>query len=365
MKKFDDNNHSIYNGKSLFVEVYGASHSEKIGVKIKGLKKGQKIDKTLLQSFLDRRKPSASSFSTTRVEGDEIVYSKGIKNETFTGREFVAEIYNTNQRSRDYGERVVLPRPSHADYVASVKYGDKFDHRGGGKFSGRLTAPMCIAGGICKQLLKNKGITVNAYVKSIGAVSGKGYDNTDVENFDFSKVENNFPLLDESVKEDMLNETAKARDDLNSVGGTIECVVKGVPVGTGEYMFDSIESVISHLVFAVPAIKGIEFGLGFDFAKSLGSIANDEFYFDNGVVKTKTNNNAGINGGIANGMPITFRVVVKPTPSIAKKQNTVNLESGKDDTIEIKGRHDACIVPRAAVVIEAVTAIAIYDILGV
>ena len=365
MKKFDDNNHSIFKGKSLLIEVYGASHSEKIGVKVKGFKKGQKFDKTLLQAFLDRRKPSASSFSTTRVEGDKIVYAKGVKNDAFTGREFVADIYNTNQRSRDYGERVILPRPSHADYVATVKYGDKFDHRGGGKFSGRLTAPMCIAGGICKQLLKEKGITVNAYIKSIGSVNGKGYFDVDVENFDFSKTENNFPLLDESVKEDMLNETTKAKEDLDSVGGTIECVIKGVPVGTGEYMFDSIESVISHLVFAVPAVKGIEFGLGFDFSKSLGSFANDEFYFDNDVVKTKTNNNAGINGGIANGMPITFRVVVKPTPSIAKKQNTVNLESGKDDTLEIKGRHDACIVPRAAVVIEAVTAIAIYDLLGV
>jgi chorismate synthase len=286
------------------------------------------------------------------------------KNGTLTGKPFIAEIYNSTMRSKDYGDGVVLPRPAHADYVGYVKYGDKFDYRGGGKFSGRMTAPMCIAGGILKQLLKKQGITVNAYVKSIGSVVGMGYLDVDVENFDFSKIESEFPLLDESVRQDMLDLIKNVKTDLDSVGGTIECVIKGVKAGEGEFMFDSIESVISRLAFAVPAVKGIEFGLGFGFAKSNGSKVNDPFYYDEkGSVKTKTNFNAGINGGISNGNPITFRVVIKPTPSIAKEQDTINLKTGKNDKIKIVGRHDACIVPRAVSVIEAIASLAIYDII--
>lgn len=363
MKSFDDNNHSIYKGKKISVEIYGASHAEKIGVKVEGFKKNDSFNSDMLQAFLDRRRPSKDVYSTSRSEPDQILYSKGVKDGVLNGKEFVAEILNTNQKSKDYGDRVVLPRPSHADYVASVKYGDKFDHRGGGKFSGRMTAPMCIAGGIFKQLLLKQGITVNAYVKSIGNVSGKGYLDVDVENFDFSSTEKQFPLIDDNVKPHMIEEIQTAKSNGDSVGGVIECVVKGVPVGSGEFMFDSIESVISRLAFAIPAVKGIEFGLGFEFARSFGSKVNDEFYFDNEIVKTKTNYNAGINGGIANGMPITFRVVIKPTPSISKEQNTVNLENKENAKLIIGGRHDSCIVPRAAVVVEAIASMAIYDIL--
>jgi chorismate synthase len=361
---FNDNNHSLYKGNKVSVEIYGASHAEKIGVKIKGLKKGDAFCKEELQSFMNRRKANDASYSTTRGEADKVVYIKGEKNGTLTGKPFIAEIYNSTMRSKDYGDGVVLPRPAHADYVGYVKYGDKFDYRGGGKFSGRMTAPMCIAGGILKQLLKKQGITVNAYVKSIGSVVGMGYLDVDVENFDFSKIESEFPLLDESVRQDMLDLIKNVKTDLDSVGGTIECVIKGVKAGEGEFMFDSIESVISRLAFAVPAVKGIEFGLGFGFAKSNGSKVNDPFYYDEkGSVKTKTNFNAGINGGISNGNPITFRVVIKPTPSIAKEQDTINLKTGKNDKIKIVGRHDACIVPRAVSVIEAIASLAIYDII--
>jgi chorismate synthase len=223
---------------------------------------------------------------------------------------------------------------------------------------------MCIAGGIAKQVLREKGIEISAYIKSIGKVVGKGYADIDQECFDFSKIDQDFPLIDDSDKEKMLAEIESARKDLDSVGGVIECVIRGVPVGSGEYMFDSIESVISSLVFAVPAVKGIEFGTGFDLSKMRGSAANDAFYAtESGDIKTKSNNNGGINGGLANGMPITFRVVVKPTPSIGKEQQTVNLTTGENTKITIGGRHDACIVPRAVPVIEAVSALAIFDCL--
>ncbi len=363
MQKYNDNNHSVYNGKNISIEIYGASHAEKIGVKIKGLKKGTTFDKQKLNAFMERRKAKNAIYSTTRGEQDEIVYVKGEKNGAISGKTFIAEIYNKTMRSKDYGESLVLPRPSHADYVGYVKYGDNFDFRGGGKFSGRLTAPMCIAGGVLGQLLKEKGITSHAYIKSIGSVVGKGYQDIDIENFDFSKLDVSFPLLDDGVKEDMLSEIAKCKADNDSVGGVIECVILGVKAGVGEFMFDSIESVISHLAFGVPAVKGIEFGLGFGFSKTNGSAVNDAFYYDeNGNVKTRTNNNGGINGGISNGNPITFRVVLKPTPSIAKEQDTINLKTKQNGKIKIIGRHDSCIAVRAVPVIESIANIALYDL---
>lgn len=354
-----DKEFSIYRGERLEVEVFGASHSKEIGVFVKGFK-GERVDLEKLQEFVDRRKAKNSSYSTKRLEGDKIEIQNGVKKGVLKGK-FKAVIKNTSQKSKDYDHLIKTPRPSHADYVGYMKYGDKFDYRGGGKFSGRLTAPMCIAGGICKQILQSKGITINAYISQIGNIKGVSYMDTDIEKIDLNNLDKDFPLLDDSKKEEMLKEIEKARDDLDSLGGVIECVIKGVPVGTGEYMFDSLESKISHLAFGVPAVKGIEFGSGFSLAEMKGSTANDSFYFDNGVVKTKTNNNGGINGGIANGMPITFKVVIKPTPSIAKEQDTINLVTKENVKINIQGRHDSCITPRAVPVIEAVSAIAIFD----
>ena len=350
---------SLFCGKKLKIEVFGASHSSEIGVNISGFN-GEKVCKRKLQKFVDRRKAKNASYSTKRLEQDKIEILSGRKEGKLVG-EFKAVIKNTNQNSKDYSNLIVTPRPSHADFVAWQKYGDKYDYRGGGKFSGRLTAPMCIAGGLCKQILEKKGITINAYISQIGLVKGASYKDTDIENIDLNGLDQDFPLLDDSKKEQMMGEIESARNDLDSVGGVIECVIKGVPIGAGEYMFDSLESIISHLAFSVPAVKGIEFGAGFDLAEMKGSQANDSFYYDNGKVKTKTNNNGGINGGMANGMPITFRVVMKPTPSIAKEQDTINMKTKENVKLKIEGRHDACIVPRAVPVIEAISAIAIYD----
>ncbi|MBQ8427205.1 MAG: chorismate synthase [Clostridia bacterium] len=360
--KYNDKQFSVYNGKNLTVEIFGASHAEEIGVKVLGFD-GEKFNAEKLQEFCDRRRAKNSAYSTKRLETDKIIFQDGFDGEKVSGT-LKAVIKNSEQRSSDYEKTVKIPRPSHADFVAWSKYGDGFDYRGGGKFSGRLTAPMCIAGGIAKQLLEEKGIKINAYISAIGKVNGKTYTDYDVENFDFKYQDINFPLIDEGVKESMLEVIESARVDGDSVGGKIDCVVTGVPVGTGEYMFDSIESVISHLAFAVPAIKGIEFGSGFSISEMNGSKANDNLYYDGESIKTKTNHNGGINGGIANGMPITFRVAVKPTPSIAKEQDSVDMLNKQNVKLKIQGRHDACIVPRAVPVIEAITALAIYDILG-
>lgn len=359
---YNDKQWSIYNGKKFRIEVFGASHSEQIGVKISGLT-GESVDFDKVQEFLDRRRARSSVYSTKRKEADIINVEKGWDGEKFVGDEFVASILNQNTKSSDYDNLKKVPRPAHADFVAWSKYGDGFDYRGGGKFSGRLTAPLCIAGGIAKQILERNGITVNAFVSSIGNVFGKSYDDVDVESFEFDKLDKNFPTISEQEKEAMLEHIIKASEKGDSVGGRIDCVIKGVPVGTGEYMFDSLESVISHLVFAVPAVKGIEFGKGFDITNSYGSKANDPFVTDGKVVKTKTNNNGGINGGIANGMPITFRVAVKPTPSISIEQDSVDLVNKTNVKLKIKGRHDSCIVPRAVAAIEAVASIAILDAL--
>ncbi len=355
--KYNDNQHSIFAGKKLSIEIYGASHAEEIGVKIRGLQ-GACAGMACVDDLLDRRKARATAYSTKRLEDDAVVIVQGLDSPVFE-----AVIKNTAQRSQDYQLEHKIPRPAHADYVAWTKYGDGYDNRGGGKFSGRLTAPMCIAGGICKELLKERGIEVHAYISSIGKVQGSTYADVDVNGYDFDTQDLYFPLLDPSTNDDMMQEITSSQSRGDSVGGTIECVIRGIPAGSGEYMFDSIESIISHLAFAVPAVKGIEFGAGFSLTRMYGSQSNDAFYYDNGVVKTKTNNNGGINGGIANGMPVTFRVAIKPTPSISLEQDSVDLTTKDNVKLTIKGRHDACIVPRAVPVIEAIAAIAIYDIL--
>ncbi len=359
--KYNDKQISVYKGNKIKVEIFGASHAPEIGVKIVGLD-GQKFCAEKLQEFCDRRRAKKSAYSTKRLEADRIIFESGFDGQKISG-EIKAVIKNSEQRSSDYEKTVKVPRPSHADFVAWSKYGDGFDYRGGGKFSGRLTAPMCIAGGILKQILSEKGIEINAYISAIGNVQGKTYADYDAQRNDFKFEDINFPLIDQSVLWDMTEVIEKARATGDSVGGVIDCVITGVPVGAGEYMFDSIESVISRLAFAVPAVKGIEFGSGFAIAKMNGSSANDAFYYDQGRVKTKTNHNGGINGGMANGMPITFRVAIKPTPSISIEQDSIDMERKENTKLKIEGRHDACIVPRAVPVIEAISAMAIFDVL--
>ncbi len=321
-------------GKNIKISVWGQSHSPAIGVTIDGLKSGQKIDTLKLQQFMDKRAPGKDKYSTPRKEADLVEFQSGLINDITCGAPISAIIRNTNTRSVDYEKIRDIPRPAHADYPAYVRHSAANDVAGGGHFSGRITAPICIAGGICKQLLEETGITISAYIKSIG-----GETNLDKA----------YEIID------------RARENQDSVGGVIECRVSGLPVGLGDPMFDGMENRISQAVFAVPAIKGIEFGNGFECAKLFGSENNDEYYMDEGRVRTRTNNHGGILGGLTSGEDIIFRVAVKPTPSIGKEQKSVSLSRMENTVLSIVGRHDPCIVPRAVVCIEAATAIAIYD----
>ncbi|MBR2969112.1 MAG: chorismate synthase [Clostridia bacterium] len=343
--------------------VFGSSHSEAIGVSIEGIGFGETVDMKELQAFVDRRKATGACYSTKRLEPDTVVIERGIENGVTSGGEIVAKIYNTNVRSSDYSAYKTCPRPSHADYAAICKYGSDYDVSGGGRFSGRMTAPMCIAGGIAIQLLAAKGIRIGGYIQSIGSVCGKGYKLGGITEEGVMSVHNDsFPLLDGSVKNAMMREIERASLAGDSCGGVVECVVFGVPAGSGDVMRNSIESEISRNLFAIPAVKGVEFGSGFDIASMRGSSANDEFYFDeNGQVKTLSNHNGGINGGLANGMPITVRVAFKPVPSISIAQRTVNLATGENTTVTVKGRHDSCFVPRAVPVVEAMVALAVIN----
>lgn len=346
------------------LDIYGASHSEKIGMKLKGLPSGLQVNYDKINSMLSRRKASISSFSTTRIEPDKPIFVKGIKNQKVKG-EVVCEIENTNFRKGDYNELKYTPRPSHADYSAFIKYNGKLDMSGGGPFSGRLTSMYCIAGAMANEILESRGIKVKSYISQIGKVKGVSYKEiSPLDDRLFTQSTKNFELLDETIYPQMEEEILSASKKGDSVGGVIETVISGNLAGLGGNFFECLEGAIASNVFAVPAVKGIEFGAGFSFVEKFGSQANDQFYYDdNGQVKTKTNNNGGINGGIANGMPICFSTVIKPTPSIALEQKTVNLQTKENTTIKIKGRHDSCIVPRAVVVVEAVTILAIADII--
>lgn len=272
---------------------------------------------------------------------------------------------NSNTKSKDYSKTKDLMRPGHADYTGYMKYGGFNDYRGGGHFSGRITAPLVFAGAICKQILEKQGIFILAHVNSIGKVKDKSFLEVNINrNLIESFKGKELPLIDSSLEELMRNEVLEARKDMDSVGGTIECAVLGIKPGIGNPFFDSVESTIAHLMFSVPAVKGIEFGKGFDISKMRGSEANDEYYLDNEEIKTRTNNNGGILGGITNGMPIIFNVAIKPTASIFKEQKTVNIANMKEETLNIEGRHDPCIVQRALPVIEAVTAIGMLELIN-
>ena len=345
--------------EKIKVEIFGASHAKEIGVRIEGLPRGKKVDAAQVQAFVDTRKAGNNPWSTPRKEPDEVVFKRGIANGLTTGETVEAIIENTVQRSADYSPYANTPRPSHADYVAIVKDGENVDLAGGGRFSGRMTAPLCIAGGIALQLLEEKGVFIGAYVKEIGSVEGKGYEQkVSYEEIERAHAEGKIAL---SQNEEMTETVLDARKNGDSVGGKIECIVYGLPVGLGDALFDGLEGKIAASVFAVPAVKAVEFGLGTGFATKKGSEANDEFCIENGKIGTKTNNNGGLNGGISNGMPVTLRVTMKPTPSISLPQTTVDLTTKQETTMVIKGRHDACIVPRAVAGVKAAVALAVLD----
>lgn len=347
-------------GEHLKLSIFGQSHGAAIGMTLDGIPAGLPIDTQELQTFLNRRAPGNDAQSTPRKEADIPEFLSGIVDGYTCGAPIAAIIRNTNTRSVDYSDLKACPRPGHADYTASIKYNGYQDVAGGGHFSGRLTAALCIAGGLCKQWLQKQGIEIAAHITSIGGVCDEPVF-LDRVNPDLSLVGKDFPVLNPKAGEKMKAAIANARAGGDSVGGMIECITTGLPAGIGDPMFGGMESRIAQIIYGIPAVKGLEFGSGFAGSGMRGSENNDSFVMSNNEVKTKTNHCGGILGGITNGMPLIFQVAVKPTPSIAKEQDTVNLTTGENVKLNIHGRHDPCIVPRAIPVIEAAAAIAIYD----
>lgn len=347
-------------GNMLRLSIFGQSHCAGIGMTLDGIPAGLPVDLTDLQQFLNRRAPGQNDISTPRKEEDKPEILSGIVDGYTCGAPIAALIRNKNTRSADYQELKDCPRPGHADYTAQIKYGGYQDAAGGGHFSGRLTAPLCVAGGMCKQWLELKGIHIAAHIAQIGNIMDDAFDPMQPQTQNVGTI---FPVLNEIRGAEMRNAILDAKSAGDSIGGIIECAVTGLPVGLGEPMFDGIEGKIAQIVFGIPAIKGIEFGAGFQCAAMYGSQNNDPFTAETGTIKTETNHAGGILGGITNGMPILFRAAVKPTPSIAKTQQSISLSTMENRTLEVKGRHDPCIVPRAVPVVEAAAAIAIFDAL--
>jgi chorismate synthase len=356
-------------GKNLKISIYGGSHDEKIGIYAKALPRGFSFKRSELLDFLARRAPGRNEFSTPRKEADIPEFLSGVDESgdclTLNGEVLHAIIRNTSQRSSDYEATSFIPRPSHADFTARQKYGEKADLRGGGHFSGRLTAPLCIVGGICLQYLASQGIEIRAHLYSVGKINDTPFDLARVSLEDFTVLDQrrDFPVNSLEAGELMKREINEARLNGDSVGAIIECAAIGLPIGLGEHIFDGVENRISSIAFGIPAVKGIEFGNGFSCAALLGSQNNDPFEVSNGQIRTSTNNCGGILGGMTNGMPLVYRVAMKPTPSIFKEQQSVDMVTMTPTTLKIKGRHDPCIALRAVPVIEAATAIAICDML--
>lgn len=353
---------SFWNNR-ISISIFGESHGAAIGVVIDNLPAGEYIRLEEVKEFLSRRAPKKNKTSTPRSEKDMPQIMSGLYNNRTTGTPLCAFIQNTDQHSNDYNNVQTLARPGHADYTGAKRYQGFNDVRGGGHFSGRLTAPLVFAGAICAQILERRGIYTGAHIASIHGINDKEFNHTTVSREDILNVrKKEFPVIDDKAGEKMIADVEKAHNALDSLGGIIECACVNIPAGIGSPMFEGLENTISQLVFGIPAVKGIEFGAGFKVAQMLGSQNNDEFYVDDhGHVLTKTNNHGGILGGISSGMPLVFRVAIKPTPSISQPQKTIDYSQLKNDTITIKGRHDPCIVPRAVPCVEAAVNIAVLN----
>ena len=347
-------------GENLKLSIFGQSHGPAIGMTLDGIPAGLAVDFEKLQNFLNRRAPGQNDWSSPRKEEDRPEFLGGILEGFTCGAPIAAVIYNKNTRSGDYSNLKDCPRPGHADYTAQVKYGGFQDAAGGGHFSGRLTAPLCIAGGLCKQWLEEMGIHVGAHILAIGECGDSYFDPMDPE---VESVPTDFPVLNPEAGEAMKDLISQARSAGDSVGGIIECAITGLPAGIGEPMFGGVESKIAQIVYGIPAVKGIDFGIGFDCACIPGSASNDAFTVLDGKIVTETNNAGGILGGITNGMPVIFTAAFKATPSISCPQNSISLSNLQQQKLVVKGRHDPCIVPRAVPVVEAAAAIAIYDLI--
>ena len=343
-------------GENLRLTIFGESHGRAIGMTLEGIPAGLKLDPGELQRFRARRAPGKSEASTARREADAPEFLSGLKGDTVTGAPIAAVIRNADTRSGDYEALKTVPRPGHADYTAQVKYSGFQDAAGGGHFSGRLTAPLCVAGGICLQFLAKEGIRVISRIAAIGNVADEG-------ELTGSTAEKSFPTVSQARGEAMLAAIREAKAAGDSLGGVIECRVLGLPAGLGDPIFGGMENRISAVCFGIPAVKGIEFGAGFAAAAMRGSEHNDLFALEDGQVVTRTNHAGGILGGITTGMPLSFRLAVKPTPSIAMAQRTLDLAGGLETELRVPGRHDPCIVPRAVPCAEAAAAIAVTDAL--
>lgn len=347
-------------GSNITITLFGESHGEAVGCVLDGIAPGIEVNEEYVAAQMQKRK-AVGNISTPRKESDTVEIMSGVKNGFTEGTPILLLIRNTNKKSSSYSALEDTPRPSHADYTAEMKYHGYQDKSGGGHFSGRLTAPIVAAGAIIGYALKKKGIEIGTHIKELHGIRDRAFENLseDIALLDGKE----FPVLDESATRKMTDEILAAASEGDSVGGVLECAVTGVACGVGEPWFDTVEGMLAKAMLSIPGVKGIEFGLGFEFAKKYGSEANDAFAFAEDKVVTLTNNNGGINGGITNGMPIIFSLAVKPTPSIFKEQSSVDLKTGENKKIKIEGRHDPAIIHRARAVVDAMCAITIADLL--
>ncbi len=349
-------------GNKIKYSIFGESHGKGIGIVIDGLEAGIELDLQYIEDEMKRRAPGRNKMSTERAEKDVFEILSGFFQGKTTGTPLCAVIYNNDTKSRDYSKVKDNMRPGHADYTGYLKYKGFNDFRGGGHFSGRITAPLTFAGSIAKQILERENIYIGSHINSIKNIRDSNFNPINIKEkqlLDLRKEE--FPVLNEEQKQNMIDTILKAKESGNSVGGTIECAAINLPEGIGEPFFDSLESTLAQLLFSVPAVKGVEFGKGFDITEMTGMEANDEYYIENDEIKTYSNNNGGILGGISNGMPLVVKVGIKPTPSISLKQRTINIQTRENGELRVEGRHDPCIVQRAIPVIEAVIAMAILE----
>ncbi len=352
-------------GETVKISIFGESHGKAIGVVLDGLPAGERIDLDSVALQMSRRAPGRDSTSTPRKESDLPQIVSGMLNDTTTGAPLCALIENTNTRSGDYDNLKLIPRPGHADFPAHLRYGGYNDVRGGGHFSGRLTAPLVFAGAVCRQILQRRGILIGAHVFSVKDVTDDPFDPVHVpEDLLASLSSAYFPVINDNAKQKMRDTIEAARLAQNSVGGVVECAVTGLSAGVGGPLFGGIEPVFSSILFGIPAVKGVEFGAGFGASALFGSENNDPYFCDGGTVKTKTNHAGGILGGISTGMPVLFRAAFKPTPSISLEQDSVDLTAKENTKLSVHGRHDPCIVPRAVPVVEAAAAVALMNLIN-
>lgn len=351
-------------GNNLRISVFGESHGPGIGVVLDGLPAGEPLDMAALSLQMSRRAPGRDKSSTPRKEADEPRILSGVLENTTTGAPLCLYIENTNTRSRDYSSLKRIPRPGHSDYTAFLKYGGYNDIRGGGHFSARLTACLCAAGAVCRQILLRRGIRIAGHVFSVGRIEDSPFPGPEISPELMERLSSlYFPTIDPQAESRMREAIEEARMEQDSVGGIVECAVTGMPGGLGGPLFGGVESLLASALFAVPAVKGVEFGAGFQASHMRGSENNDPFYWDGAEVRTSTNHSGGILGGITDAMPIVFRAALKPTPSISRTQESVDLETGKNTELEIHGRHDPCVVPRAVPVLESVAALCMLELL--